>query len=392
LVRKNFDRGFAAIDFTSDLYNSKCEVYFSNRGKGIPLEYASEGKVRITMKVMITTTKRPDTLATYYTKYLSCIAGIELFPVYTFDKEEQYIQESFLQKVRTHFLPGALTKLISNYLEEEIHKSKPDVLIIIKGMYIGVDLIRRAKEQGVFLVNYNPDHPLYFETRASGNSNITNAVPYYDLMFTYSPLIAKQLQEYFPRLRTTILPFGYEESKYNTNEISSNSLIKKLCFAGTADRTRGDFISSLIKSKVYVDVYGRGYSKYIHSDSAYLRLFPEVSGEDYLYILQRYAVALNLYRTQNVGSHNMRSFEIPAVGGIQLVEYSEQMNGIFKNRSEVFLYKTSTELQGVISDVLNYSDQNLLEMKNTIRDKTLGAHFSYKDRAQQMIEVIRAYM
>ena len=43
------------------------------------------------MRVMITTTAQPDTLATYYTKYLSQIKSIEVKPVYTFDLEDDLI-------------------------------------------------------------------------------------------------------------------------------------------------------------------------------------------------------------------------------------------------------------------------------------------------------------
>ena len=97
------------------------------------------------MRVMITTTRRPDTLASYYTKYLALIPGIQLVPVYTFDKEDQYIQESYYRKVRTHFLPGKLTRMISSYLIEEIRNQKPEVLIVIKGQYISPDLLRDVK-------------------------------------------------------------------------------------------------------------------------------------------------------------------------------------------------------------------------------------------------------
>ena len=342
------------------------------------------------MKVMITTTKRPDTLAAYYTRHLSTIQGIELVPVYTFDFEDEYVQNMFFRKVQAHFFPAVLTREVTAKLEQEVLEYKPDVLIIVKGLYISPGLLERLKRRGVFLVNYNPDHPIYFETRASGNANIKKAIPHYNLLFTYSPVIQAALKAYMPRLVTAVLPFGYEESKYSKNDISGKALIKRVCFAGTGDKARAKFIYDLISHKVPVDIYGKGYSKYLDVKSDYLTLLPEVSGDEYLGRLQQYSIALNLYREQNRGGHNMRSFEIPSVGGVQLVEYSRQMDDLFKNGEEIYLYRNSEELYGMISEILQFSDDHLVDMKHRVRDKTLHSQFSYRHRALQMMEVISA--
>jgi len=249
-----------------------------------------------------------------------------------------------------------------------------------------------VKAKGVFLVNYNPDHPIYFESRAFGNSNIKNSVPYYNLLFTYSPVIATQLQDYIPQLLTSVLPFGYEESVYNNNDLSITEVIRKVCFAGTGDKTREEFIANLIHRKVHVDVFGNGYEKLKKTGNGYLNVRPSINGDEYMQKLQQYSIDLNIYRKQNIGSHNMRSFEIPSVGGIQLVEYSDQMKDFFKNREEVYFYKTQAELYAMITEIHGLSDATLINTKQAIRKKTMQAHYSYKDRARQMMEVIHSML
>ena len=166
------------------------------------------------------------------------------------------------------------------------------------------------------------------------------------------------------------------------------SIIKRICFAGTADRNRADFLRELLVEKWQVDVYGGGYDKYLGRGYKNLNLFPGVSGDLYLEKLQQYFISLNLYRKQNVGSHNMRSFEIPAVGGIQLVEYSDQMNELFKDQETVFFYRNEREMRGQIEDLLNMSDEKIVQIKENVRRRTLMSGYSYANRAQEMINTI----
>lgn len=342
------------------------------------------------MKIMITTTQRPNTIASYYSTHLSSDPSIELIRAYTFDLEDNFFRKGFSAKVKVHIRPQVLTKLVSAYLDELVQKHKPDALLVIKGQFINPALLKKLKKQEVYLINYNPDHPLYFEINAPGNDNVKKSIELYDLVFTYSPVIEKEIIARFPSLKTALLPFGYEDSNFSTNTISTNGFFRKVCFAGTADRTRAEFIMDLIKNKIDVDVYGSGFNRYLNSKSTYLTIYPEIEGFEYFSTLQKYIISLNLYRHQNKGSHNMRSFEIPAVGGIELVEYSDQMDRFFKNHQEVFLYKNSKEMYSMIGDISHYSDSELMELKNTIRSKTLNSKFSYKDRAREFMQVVHS--
>ncbi|MBK9983469.1 MAG: glycosyltransferase family 1 protein [Saprospiraceae bacterium] len=339
---------------------------------------------------MITTTHQSNTIASYYSKHLASDPSVKLIPAYSFDLEDDYIQKGLWAKVSVHLRPQILTKLVSAYLEDLVQKNTPDALLIIKGQFVSPSFLEKMKKKGIYLINYNPDHPLYFETDAPGNRNVKESIELYDLIFTYSSVIKNEISIRLPLSRIEILPFGYEDSYYSSNLISDSELIRKVVFAGTADKTRSEFIKELVKNEIYVDVYGGGFNRYFTSASPYLTICPSVSGLEYFSLLQRYMISMNLYRQQNKGGHNMRSFEIPSVGGLQLVEYSDQMNQFFMNKEEVFLYKNPEDVYDLIYNINQMTNAQLMEMKKTTRAKTLNSKYSYKDRAMEFMKVVNS--
>ncbi|WP_457825271.1 glycosyltransferase family protein, partial [Staphylococcus aureus] len=66
-----------------------------------------------------------------------------------------------------------------------------------------------------------------------------------------------------------------------------------------------------VEAGLPIDVYGLNWDRHL-APSPLLRLNGFVSGDDLLRTLRRYRVQLNVFRPHNGGSHNMRSFEVPA--------------------------------------------------------------------------------
>src|SRR5690606_14292202 len=109
---------------------------------------------------------------------------------------------------------------------------------------------------------------------------------------------------------TSWLPFGYLRAQKNTSE---NSL-KRICFIGNPDNERARIIKLLIKHKIPLVIFGNNWMKFIGEPNEILAIHPATYKEDFVRIAQKYAVQLNLFRRQNEGSHNMRTFEMPALG------------------------------------------------------------------------------
>jgi spore maturation protein CgeB len=78
-----------------------------------------------------------------------------------------------------------------------------------------------------------------------------------------------------------------------------------------------------------------------------------IYGEDSTQLLDIAPVALNILRPQNAGSHNMRTFEIPATRHAMLTTRSEEQAQWFDEGAEMECYETPQELLEKIRELTN---------------------------------------
>jgi len=106
--------------------------------------------------------------------------------------------------------------------------------------------------------------------------------------------------------------------------------------------------------------------------------------------LKTYSIQLNIFRPHNIGSHNMRTFEIPAIGGLQLAPESAENREFFLPDSEIVLYSSVEEL----NEKINW----LLENPNIVKDikeasykKCLASEYSYFHRSKLASDVFQSF-
>ena len=97
------------------------------------------------------------------------------------------------------------------------------------------------------------------------------------------------------------------------------------------------FIEAMADAGIQIDVFGNDWEKFI-TIMQNITIYPPVYGDEFWKVLRRYRVQLNLMRMHNEDSHNMRSFEVPAVGGIMLAPDTPEHRLFFNNNQEVFLF------------------------------------------------------
>ena len=83
---------------------------------------------------------------------------------------------------------------------------------------------------------------------------------------------------------------------------------------------------------IKIDIFGRLKKK--HNLNGKLNIHEShISGRKLKKIISSYAISVNILRLKNKNSHNMKSFEIPALGGLMLTNFSrEQM--LFLNKTK----------------------------------------------------------
>lgn len=266
---------------------------------------------------------------------------------------------------------------------------KPDIILIFKGMELYPQTLQTLRNRGILLVNYNPDHPYEYVSRGSGNTNVLNSIEQYHTYITYSDTIACEFRKKYPDIPVEVLPFGYSLTDAEYNEISNESEINRPCFIGFADRQRALVIERLLKQGIAVDVYGTGWSSFFTKKINGLNINPSVSGVQYYRQLRRYRVQLNLFRNHNTHAHNMRSFEVPAAGGIMLAPNSREHSSFFEAGKEVFLYNAESEIPVMAHEILQLSDEQANAIRENARKRSVESGYDYPSRAVTFLNILR---
>jgi spore maturation protein CgeB len=221
-----------------------------------------------------------------------------------------------------------------------------------------------------------------FSGKGSGNQNVTDSIPLYDLHLTYHHGVKRRIQEEF-NLPAAILPFGFDDDELLFRQCASQQEITKLCFLGNPDERRVMFIDALASKGIEIDVYGNGWSKFLNKPN--IGIFQPSYGVEQWKVLRRYRAQLNLMRIHNDDSHNMRSFEVPGIGGIMVAPDTIDHRQFFENEKEVLLYSGVNDCAATVQTLFNWPKEKANSMRIAARERSIASKYSYRDRASQAL-------
>jgi len=297
-----------------------------------------------------------------------------------------YYYKNIVNKILYKLKLSNIELEINKQFKGHVIKFNPTHIFVFKGMELTSKSLLWAKQRGIKLVNYNPDNPFVFSGKGSGNSNITKSIELYDLHFTYNLDIQKKLQEKH-NVKTELLPFAFDISQDVFKICQKEKEVLKVCFLGNPDKLRTSFIQSLANSGIEIEVYGNNWNKFvIHKN---ITSHPPVYGEEQWKTLRKYRVQLNLMRIHNLDSHNMRTFEVPGIGGIQLAPNTKEHRLFFVPDKEIFLYTTLEECVSKIDYLLSLTTEQANEFRVFAREAAINQKHSYKDRAVQVLQTLK---
>lgn len=257
----------------------------------------------------------------------------------------------------------------------EVQAVAPDVVLVIKGIRYTPQTIERLRLLAGLVVNFNPDSPW---ERVNSNAWLRASIPIYHHHFTWN----RQLIDRFTQAGATsvsYLPFAYDPDLHRPLQHSVEPVYDAV-FLGTHDREREQLLASL--TGVHVAIWGNGWEKNRRVSHERIK-GPAVYGANAVERMALGRVNLNILRTQNSGSHNMRTFEIPACGLAMLTTRSEEQSGFFAEGQEMLCYSDADELLQKIRWAAAHSVE--------VRDISQRAYARVKDetygsRAQTMFQ------
>jgi spore maturation protein CgeB len=138
-----------------------------------------------------------------------------------------------------------------------------------------------------------------------------------------------------------------------------------------------------------VDVFGYRWERFLGA-SPNLQINDQIVGEAMLRTLRSYRIQLNFFRPHNADSHNMRTFEVPACGGIMLAEDSIEHREFYENNKEAFYFRTHREMAELARHLLALPKCEAEAIRGAARRRSVVSGYSYHDRALQALAAISA--
>ncbi|RZJ53065.1 MAG: glycosyltransferase family 1 protein [Flavobacterium sp.] len=338
------------------------------------------------MRILISGSSDIWAIENHYCKHLNEL-GVKtfLFPAGNiFRKKYNTIGQKIIHKI----YPKLILDEINNKLLDEISIINPDIVWVFKGMEIYPKTLLEIRKKGIFLINYNPDHPFSFAHKGSGNANVKNSLSIYHLHLSYSKNIINELAKIYSA-DVLFLPFGYDHTG-NVYDFLPSEEINKIAFVGNPDANRTKILNNLASNGYSIDVFGNGWAKYVKAQN--IKINDPIYGPELWETLQKYRIQLNIFRPHNLNSHNMRTFEVPSVGGIMLAPASEEHFQFFEDNKEAFFYRNEDELMKICEKILSLPKAEANKIRKAAHLRCIASKYSYLDRSEYLKSIFENYI
>lgn len=339
-------------------------------------------------KILIIGSNASGSLETAYLRALHK-AGVHQVDFFDVDRYKYFSHGSkiVIRGINKLVSPVSIWRVSKNFLQflSNKKKRKYDVVIIFKGMEFSRKLLEtcRLVQPGAAWFNINPDDPFNIGSKGSTNSNIIESLSFYDVCCIWSHNLVYKLKKWGCR-RVEYLPFGYDSDTHcppsHTVAIESSAV----SFVGAWDPHREAILTAL--ADYDLRIYGNGWDRVQRRSPLRNKFLPRnIYGNELSKAIYSSAVCLNLLRPQNYGAHNMRTFEIPAMGGLMLTTRSEEQNKFFPEEESCLMFDDIKELRNQLNRV--FENPSLVQ-----RIRQRGAEIvqgnSYVERAKILVDLI----
>lgn len=299
-------------------------------------------------RLLIVGANQPWTLATMYGHAFRRI-GVE--------HVEHFDADAGIAQIRRHRLLSrvgwhALHHIVARQVDAFFSSGGPwDAVLVVKGLFLSARSLARARAHSPHArwICLNPDDPFSVE-RASASRHIRETIPLYDLYLIWSHSLLPQLRAAGAR-RVAYLPFGHDPALHFPSPERDPDLDAVVTFVGAYDRQRASILEGL--ASLPIRVYGAGWERVSRFSPLRAKVVPQpLYGADLRRVISSSLATLNLLRAQNEGSHNMRTFEVPAMGGLMVTQRTPEQHGMFPEHRACLMFSSEGELRTLVEQLV----------------------------------------
>lgn len=212
------------------------------------------------------------------------------------------------------------------------------------------------------------------------------SLPLFDCIASYSKSAVKSFIELGGN-NVLWLPLAGDPILHKRNQ-NQLPLIYDISFIGQWRPEREEAISYILNNTngINVNIWGpdwkrRSKNKKILNSIRGKGLY----GDDFSKVVQSSRINLNIIDDTNFPAANMRFFEIPVLGGIEVSSLCPELEHDFINKEHLFYYKNLDELVEIVNSILNRKDFD--KIQTDAYNHVIQNH-TYFRRIEQLIEYL----
>ena len=324
--------------------------------------------------------------------------------VVRFDSERAFMQASRFtsNRILRRALRSSLWNAVNREAIEIAQRVQPALIFALKCTFFHPETIRQIrKSTGALFVNHYPDHPyigIRWDPREASaqRRDLIEVFREYSILWMWEKSLVERLRN--DGVESQYLPFAVDpdlfhpqqvERPQNGNSNPEEGIACDLChtthdvgFVATYTRYRCDEVAAIRRHKVAI--WGNNWPRKWRAPGGQHRVHAPVWGKGFANICAGAAVSLNVLNAENLGGPNMRTFEVPASGGVMLARYSPAQDEFFPEGEAALYYRSPDEIDDKLDLLLQDRNLRARLRRNGAR---LAATQTYDVRAA---EVLRA--
>jgi spore maturation protein CgeB len=262
----------------------------------------------------------------------------------------------------------------------KIKQSNPDILIVFGQNGVLTSALAELKTIDQISLVY-----VWQDAFLNMGNNQINSLRLYDLICSYSKNSITALQELGGK-KVIWLPLGADAHLLSGVKVREEFRCD-IAFIGQWRPEREDVVSALINQipGISVKLWGPDWKRR-SKDEKIIKAWQGRSlyGKEFAQAIVSAKLNLNIIDVTNYPAANMRFFEIPCAGGLQISSVCPEMESEFKNGETTFYFKNHSELAEIVKSLLN--DESTIDLvRRKANIKIMEGH-TYKHRAQEILE------
>lgn len=280
-----------------------------------------------------------------------------------------------------------------NQMATKVEAFRPEIVIVLKGLYISPTDVGRLQHAGAWVVNVNHDD--FFSVNRNNWSPLQHqTIPAYDYIFTTREVNVSEIRPqntnvsffefaYFPRIHRP-LPLDETDDKQWRSDV---------VFIGTWEEDRCAMLETLMaKVPAEYAIHGAMWNKTKRTSP--VRRALRSSGvflDDMAKAIGGAKISLGFLRKQSRDDYTQRTFEIPACGGLLLAERTPRHLGFFREGIEAEFFEVTSIDELCCKVYALLGDQHRRDsIREAGRQALLRQHHTYADRMQTLLAIYRA--